>query len=156
MRKWFLVSRLLKTGTVKSNYFGVAMLLKSDINKLMKELTQASIAMIEFGGSSITVKASDQSKISLSTPVYFGGNYIPKSVRACVKQTSPFQIYPIRTDLIIDEENFRIYLNYLGDLNALNNHHFIDVLEDFSSLAEKWREYLDEHDHNDLVYVTAH
>jgi len=132
------------------------MLLKNDVEKLISELANANIAKIELGGCGITVRTCQEaSKMSLSTPVYFGGNYIPKSVRNCLKQRNPFHVYSIRTDLVIDEENFRIYLNYFGEMSSINQHHFIDLLEDFIDLADKWREYLDQHDQNDLVYIMA-
>ncbi|MGA8164180.1 MAG: hypothetical protein WB791_04030 [Waddliaceae bacterium] len=130
------------------------MLVGDQIKKLLKELAKADFAKIDFSGSTITVEVVDRgSRLSFSTPVYFGGNFIPKSVRGCVEQTAPFDQVSIRTSLVIDEENYQIFLRYLGKVENLTNVKFIDLLEDFSWLAEKWREHLDDHDKNDLVYI---
>lgn len=130
------------------------MLLEHEVKRLISELVNADVAQIDIGGSCITVKACEEgNKIFLSTPVYFGGNYIPKSVRYCLTHRAPFQSYSTQTTLKVDEDNFKVYLNHLGDIENMNKTRFIDLLENFSGLAERWREYLEEHDQNDLVHI---
>ncbi|NGX42092.1 MAG: hypothetical protein K940chlam7_00369 [Chlamydiae bacterium] len=130
------------------------MLLEKEIKRVLSELVQTDVAKIELGGSTITVQVFDHaSKVILATPVYFGGNYIPKSVRNCLKQKAPFDTLHIRTILDADEENFQITLKYIGHLEKITNVKFLDLLEDFSWLADKWREHLDSHDKNDLVHI---
>lgn len=137
----------------KSN-LGVKMLLEHEVKRLLQELGCSEVSTIDLGSTSISVKAFDQGKkIFLSTPVYFGGNYIPKSVRNCLKLKAPFQSFMIRTTLKVDEDSFSIHLNYLGNIESINNVRLVGILEDFSVLAEKWRDYLDEHDQNDLVRI---
>lgn len=127
---------------------------KEELKKLFHQLVREDMAQIELGGSNIFVRILDNvSTFSLTTQVYFGGNFIPKSVRRCLSQKAPFVHEKIKTNLSIDEANFKIFLNYLGTLDNLNGEKFKELLEDFSWLADEWRLYLDEHDKNDLVHV---
>lgn len=133
---------------------GVAMVIQKDLRKLFHRLSKEDFAEVEMGGSNVLVRVLDQaSKLSLSTPVYFGGNFIPKSVRQCLSMKAPFVHNGIKTTLSIDEENFKIHLNYLGTLGNLSGDRFTDLLEEFTWLADEWRFYLDEHDKNDLIHI---
>lgn len=130
------------------------MIMQNELKKLFHQLVREETAQIELGGSSITVRVLDQaSTFSLTTPVYFGGNFIPKSVRRCVSLKAPFAPERLKTHLTVDENNFKIFLHYLGSLDHLNGEKFKELLEEFSWLADEWRLYLDEHDRNDLVHV---
>ena len=130
------------------------MIVEKEFRKLVHQLIKEEIAQIILGNSEIIVRVFDNAtKISLSSTVYFGGNFIPKSVRNCLSKLPSFEKGRIKTSLTVDEENFRISLSYLGSLAHLNKRMFVDLLEDFSSIADDWRRYLDEHDKNDLVYV---
>ncbi|MBA2368396.1 MAG: hypothetical protein H0V82_05155 [Candidatus Protochlamydia sp.] len=109
---------------------------------------------VAYDGLEIFVRFLDtDSKLSFITSVYYGGNYIPSSVRRCLTHSAPFSHPPIRTFLTIDEKKFQISLNYLGHLNRLDHHNLNELIEEFGSIAEKWRNYLDEHDKHDLVHV---
>ena len=130
------------------------MIVEKEFRKLVHQLVKEEIAQIVLGHSEVTVHVLDNAtKISLSSTVYFGGNFIPKSVRKCIAQTPAFEKGLMKTSLVVDEENFRISFNYLGGLNHLNKRMFVDLLEEFSWLADEWRLYLDEHDKNDLIYI---
>lgn len=130
------------------------MLVTKELKKLFQQLLQEEVAHITVGGSDITIRIFDKAtQFSLSTEVYFGGNFIPKSVRACSQKQAPFARIPVKTFITIDETTFRIYLNYLGRLDNMNNETFRMLLEDFSGLADDWRLFLDEHDKNDLIHI---
>jgi hypothetical protein len=130
------------------------MIIEKELRKLLHRLVKEEIAQITLGASEVTVRVFDNStKISLASSVYFGGNFIPKSVRNCLTQTPPFTYGHTKTFLAVDEENFRIILNYVGGLDHLNKRMFVDLLEEFSWLADEWRLHLDEHDKNDLIHV---
>ena len=131
------------------------MLVGKELERLFHELIQNDQAQLSIGTSDITVRTFDRaSKLSLTTPVYFGGSYIPKSVRLGMKKAPPFERnQTIRTTLSIDEENFRIFLSFIGATNLLNSQRFMALIEEFCHLADEWRIYLDEHDKNDLVYI---
>lgn len=130
------------------------MLLEKDLKRLFHQLIHEDFAQISLGNSDITVRVLDgASKLTLTTPVYFGGNFIPKSVRSCLSQKSPFNQASIKTSLSVDENNFLVSLNYLGSLDNLNHKGFSDLLEEFTWLADEWRLFLDENDKNDLIHV---
>lgn len=129
------------------------MLIEKDVQKILNQLAIGDSLKVAFDGLDIMVRfIDDSSKVSLSTLVYEGGNYIPASVRRCLSQSLIF--HPsIRTYFTIDEQQFQIKLNYLGHAETLTHDHFKDLLEEFGLIAEKWRLHLDEHDRGDLVYV---
>lgn len=130
------------------------MIVEKELRKLLHQLIKEDIAQIVLGGSEITVHVFDNNtKIFLSSSVYFGGNFIPNSVRKCLEKKPQFQDGHINSYLSIDEENFRINLNFLGGLEHLNKRMFVDLLEEFSWLADEWRLFLDEHDKQDLIHV---
>lgn len=130
------------------------MLIENDLKKLFHQLSNDEIAHIVLRGTEISVRIfENSSKISLTSPVYFGGNFIPKSVRQCTEQKPPFPPGTVKTYLTIDESAFQVHLNYTGLTQQLSNTKFRDLLEEFSWQAEEWKLFLDEHDKNDLVYV---
>lgn len=130
------------------------MIVEKELRKLLHQLVKEDIATITLGGSEVTVHVFDNNtKIFLSSSVYFGGNFIPKSVRNCLNTVPSFMKGHLKTNFSVDEENFHISLNYLGGLEHLNKKMFVDLLEEFSWLADEWRLYLDEHDKNDLIHV---
>lgn len=130
------------------------MLVDKDIKKILSQLAEGDVIKVAYEGSDIMVRFLDtDSKLSFITSVYYGGNYIPSSVRSCLTHNAPFSHPSIRTYLSIDEQKFQISLNYLGHLNSLDHHNLHELIEEFGSIAEKWRLYLDEHDKHDLVHV---
>lgn len=132
------------------------MLAETDLKRLFHKLIRQFSAKIHFCGSDITVNFYDHaSKVQLSTPVYLGGNYIPKSVRDCISQRPPFDNYAMRTHFTIDEDTYRVLLNYNGPLNRSEDYLFEGLIETFGNLAEEWRQLLDERDKNDLIYIHA-
>jgi len=130
------------------------MVIENELKKLVNQLRHDEVAQIRLGNSDITVKVFDHgSQLSLTTSIYYGGNFIPKSVRRCIAGKSPFDSGWVTTNITVDEQNFQIYLNYQEKMNDLSNLKFKDLLEEFSWQADEWRLYLDEHDKNDLVHV---
>jgi len=130
------------------------MLMQKDLNKIYNQLFKDDVFQISFLGSEITIRVFDSaSKIALSTPVYYGGNFIPKSVRTGISHKSLFTQASIKTSLAIDENQYQVNLHYLGHLEHFNNKNFVHLLEEFTWLAHAWRAYLDEHDKNDLIRV---
>lgn len=130
------------------------MIIEKELRKLLHRLIKDEIAQITLGGSEVLVHVYDNAtKISLSSPVYFGGNFIPLSVRKCVTQTPSFEKGRIKTELKLDEQTCQISLKYVGGLEFLSKRNFVDLLEEFSWLADEWRLFLDEHDKNDLIHI---
>ena len=130
------------------------MLLDSEIEKLYRTLLSNDSAKIYFCGFELIIRVIDNaSKLSLTTPVYFGQDYIPKSVRKCISAAPPFHAENIKTFVSLNNDNFQVLLHYLGKMDALNNYKFKELLTDFCAVAEMWREYLDENDRKDLLHV---
>lgn len=133
----------------------VIMIVSTELKKMFQQLVQDDVARIKVDGTDVLVRSFDHaSKLFLSAPVYLGSNFIPRSVRKCASEKAPFaRNDQVKTYLTIDEEQFQVLLNYVGKMDSVQNESFIHLLEEFSSLADKWRLYLDENDRNDLVYV---
>lgn len=131
------------------------MVVAKEIKKIFQQLLHDSIAQISVGGSDITIKIYDNAtKFLLTTDVYFGGNFIPKSVRTCIAKQPPFlKETSIKTYLSVDEKEFRIFLNFIGVLDGVSGEKFRILLEEFSWIADEWRLYLDENDKNDLIHI---
>lgn len=130
------------------------MLIEKDIKKILNQLAEGDVIKVRYDGADILVRfLDDASKLSLMTTVYYGGNYIPSSVRRCLSHKSLVFPTTIRTYLSIEERQFSIHLNYLGHADDLNQQRLKEIIEEFGFIAEKWRLYLDENDKNDLVYV---
>ncbi len=126
-----------------------------ELHHLFDELIASDKGTISINGSNITVQlVDDANRMLCSTPVFNGGNYIPKSVRACVDHPSPIR-QSIRTQLEIDEESFQVKLLYLGKVDYFDCKVVKGILHEFSNIAEEWRYYLDEHGRQDLVHVIA-
>jgi hypothetical protein len=131
-------------------------MLIGNIQQILNQLTSRESVKVSFNDSEIIARLiEDASKLSLTTLVYDGGNYIPASVRYCLSSQSPFSYPSISTFLTIDEQKFQVKLNYLGQAQPLNPLDFKELLENFNVMAEKWRLYLDTHGKNDLIYVKA-
>lgn len=135
------------------------MILQKDLQKLFQKLVQADSVHFKVDGTDILIRVFDHaSKLFLSAPVFSGDNFIPKSVRKCLSETVPFGHSDLKTYFTVDEEHFQVVLNYVGLLDSMGNmenENLKEQLEDFSLLAEKWHEYLEDHGKSDLVYVWA-
>lgn len=131
------------------------MIIKNDLKELFHQLGETSEeAQVTISGVEITLRVFDHaSKLSLHASVYFGGNYIPKSVRYSVSKIPPFPMGDLETYLTIDEPQFSIHLNYQSKMENITQHSFADVLEEFSIQADEWRLFLEERDRDDLVHV---
>lgn len=130
------------------------MLVNKDIKQILHHLADGDSINIPFDGTEITIRFVDRaSKLSLSTSVYEGGNYIPSSVRRSLSDKFPFYSQgSIPTFFTVDEQNFKVNLNYLGQNRYLNSS-LNDLLEDFGLIAEKWRVYLEDQGEKDLIHV---
>lgn len=130
------------------------MLVEKDIQQILSQLAGGDSIKVPVDGSDIMIRIiDDASKLSLTTLIFDGGNFIPNSVRLCLSRKSPFFHPSILTFLTVDEQQFQVKLNYLGQTQALNHRNFKELLEEFGIMAEKWRLYLDEHGKDDLIYV---
>lgn len=110
---------------------------------------------LQFQKEGFTVDAQldgRMSRLYIVTPVFSGSNFIPESVRRCLRGKG-FHALDRRLDvrLVIDEGHHQVLL--LLQATARMADDFDRVLRDFFELAHEWREILDEHGNEDLVYV---
>lgn len=132
------------------------MLVEKEIQQILSQLAQGDLIKFSNAGSDMMICITEKdSKLFLTTLVYDGGNYIPPSIKLCLSRKSPFFHPSLLTFLTLDEQNFQVSLNYLGQVTPLDYQELKVILEEFGLLAEKWRLYLDEHGKNDLVYIKA-
>jgi hypothetical protein len=132
------------------------MAIEDNLKGLIHQLVHKDLGNIQVNGANVSVCVFEQdSKLSLSTIVYYGGNYIPKSVRKSLSSPVPFSKKNIKTYLLVDELNFHITLNYLDSLESLDREKFKILLEEFSWQAEEWRYFFDEHDRQDLIHINV-
>ena len=130
------------------------MIIQKEIKKIVLDLSQHNHAEVELSGFTISIDSYEQgSWVSLSTAVYRGGSYIPPSVRQSINEKPLFLRGALNAELKLFEESFLIKLVCLKKLNCIDCPEFFNLLEDFRWLAGKWRDYLDENDQNDLVYI---
>lgn len=130
------------------------MILSKEIQKLLPQILKDESAQVTFDLSNVSIRIFDKAtQISFTTPVYFGGNYIPQSVRSSLNKPPALQGVTLKTMTTIDEENFSIYLHHHSHMQGINEENLLTLLEEFLWIADEWRLYLDEHDKNDLVYI---
>lgn len=130
------------------------MLTSNELKVLISGLYANKVTQFSLAGSTVTLQVNGKgSPIHLSAPVYWGGNFIPLSVRAAIKKKPPFDERVIETYLKLDEETFQIEIHYKGGLDAAKPEVFGALMDEFGFLVDHWKEWLDEHDKNDLVYV---
>lgn len=125
------------------------MVTKPHLQKTMDVLTEGKSVSMHLSGFIVTIHVESFSQLCLSTIVFSGNQYIPPSVRNCINKiaSSP------ATFLIIDEENFQIYLHSKHLSQKLTSETLDMVLENFLALAEKWQSRLDEYGQQDLLPV---
>jgi len=130
------------------------MVADSIVKTVIDDLNEGKSTTIRLLGALIEVRSClNSSKLWLSTVIYDGRNYIPKSVREALQSPSPIPRSQIPTFVTIDEKKFQLTLNYLGLLPERDPQQFKDLLEQFAWDAEEWRYYLDDFDKRDLIHV---
>jgi hypothetical protein len=121
-------------------------------NLLKRQMTQFSI-----DGQTLSIEFGEHVNCYLITiPVYYGHNFIPKSVRQSVSETAPL-VYEqgLQTYLKIDERKCQIHLCYLGSLEELSLENIKEIIEEFLWIGEEWRSFLEEQGYQDLVHVSV-
>ena len=128
---------------------------QQDLKKIFHDLMTQKKGQVFLCSKDMTLRVFDDgSKLSMSCPVYFGSNYIPASVRDAIKKNPPFgSQFSLKTYFTSDEENYRIFLNYIGSTEELTNLKFFHLMKEFEFMVEEWRIFLDEHDKQDLIYI---
>jgi len=127
---------------------------KNTLFELVDQLKLIGHTKLDEGLSSIDVQYfSDAEKLSLTTPVFEGGNYIPPSVKSSLKEGPALPRTSIKTYVSVEEETFSIQLHYLGLIDSVEPRPVLELLEEFAHIAEEWRDYLNEQGEKDLMHV---
>lgn len=130
------------------------MVVPKEVKDVLESLRKHQSGELLFQGTTISFRLFDQGeKIVLQTPVFEGHDYIPPSVRKGMTSKLPIHNQAFRTYLTLDEEKFRIILNYVGNAELYDIPFFHQLLEEFTFIAEEWREFFDNDGKKDLIYV---
>ena len=130
------------------------MTLETQSNHIFYQLLLHGFASLHTGGSPIRLRVvKDSTRVVLSTPVYKGHNYIPKSVRDTIKKRDNFGGVKLQTKLSVEEEVYLILLHCSESLEHLDRKQFQDILEEFIWIAEEWRKLLEDRGRGDLIHI---
>lgn len=130
------------------------MKLKNYHQKFIDELLHKEVADFDVGGFTVSVYVLENGHaLHLKTSVYNGHNYIPPSVREGLNSQPPFSYGALSAKLTLSEESFQIHLNYRTELSSFESHKFFNLLDEYSWLAHQWRDFFDDQDRKDLIYV---
>jgi hypothetical protein len=134
--------------------YGDVMLAELNLKKIYNRLMSIDVAKIHLGDSDILLQLFDHdSKMLLTSCVYNGGNFIPKSVRKAAAGNVPFGRGSIQSNIEIDENKSQITLSTFFQVVELDNIQFESSLREFGFQADEWRLLLDERDRNDLLPI---
>jgi hypothetical protein len=122
-------------------------------DQALQELVKKESSTITVGDYSVYMKVHEGATIvTLSTTVYRGSGYIPKSVRNAMGHPFP-AMRSFHTELRLNEEECSIYLHFRGSLEGTSKKDFHDLIEEFVLIADEWNQWLDDHDKKDRVRV---
>jgi hypothetical protein len=133
------------------------MLLEHDINRLLTDLFDKKKGEISLHGVPLSLRLDEfaASKFHVTTPVFFGDNYIPNSVRTGLKENPAFTKHAIHTRFLVDEERYLVILQHSDILSGKTKTDLYHLLNEFSQLALDWIAFLDQRGKSDLVYVKS-
>lgn len=96
----------------------------------------------------------DAGLLLLLTPVFHGGNFIPKSVRTALNQSGLMAVDGrSEAALLIDEEKFQVLFCYRTQWKEGDQAAFSSLMEEFLSLADEWHHVLEDFGDRDLIHV---
>ncbi|MDF2549353.1 MAG: hypothetical protein K0S07_420 [Chlamydiales bacterium] len=123
---------------------------EEQFSQSLKELKAKQKSFLTWDPFLLSLQLVDQGhKVLVSTPVYRGLNFIPKSVRrAALQQKNGGEM---KTFLSIDESCFSISLHYLDQYSILESG-LLRQLKSFISIADDWSYVFEERDRDDRVY----
>lgn len=130
------------------------MVIPKEVITILESLRTKQVGELTFQGTPISFRVFDEGqKLYLQTSVFEGHDYIPPAVRQGMATKLPIHNYEFRTFLTLDEENYRIILNYVGNAELSDVPHFHQLLEEFQFISEEWRDYFDNGGQKDLIWV---
>lgn len=127
--------------------------MNAQLNQMIHELKVYWKTDFLLHGWQLSIERSPKNGLIISTPVYRGDGYVPPAVRQAI-QTEDFLEggSPLRTYVLLDEAAYTVTLYYSGSTRDLSAD-FAELLEEFTWVAERWWNYLDERDRRDLIFL---
>ncbi len=130
------------------------MVTKEEVQSAFSQLSTLRIAKIGAGAQGLFLQPIDLgSKLHLSTIVYRGDRFIPKSVRRAAHSRLETPYSKIHTWLSLDEGEYQIILHHIGNFSNVGIDELQEITSEFEDAAFKWREIFDEKDRQDLVHI---
>lgn len=126
-----------------------------ELEQILQELREHPHALIQWHGWKIHLVLAQRSQFCLHTIVYCGDAYVPPGVREAVLLNPAAIGSSLRTSVRLDEQTHRVTLLHEATQPPVANRELAQILEEFSWVAERWWQYLNERDRRDLIYVIA-
>ena len=130
------------------------MLNQEEMEQVMFKLMTDLQVEMNINGLAILLKLSDDmQQLELTTPVFYGGNYIPQSIRRGIQAEALFHPSTIKPTLFVDEVQFQVMLTYAGNVEEEGFKALKEVLDEFVWIAKEWRFVLERHGKEDLQFI---
>ncbi len=112
---------------------------------------------IERDGFEIELQLNERrDRLFFMTSVFDGGDYIPLSVRQCLKEGALTSFDRTgRITLKIDESGYRVLLSYEVQFTSDGVSSLDSLLNEFLLVASDWSSLLNDRGNRDLVYIFA-
>lgn len=129
------------------------MISENEIDQIIENLIKHQHIEMKIDGEIVVFRFSEGfKKIEISSSVFNGDNYIPKSIRRGINAPSVFPYSFIKTYFTVDERKFQVILNFTRILdNGFSD--FESWLKEFLWLAKEWRHIIEDHGREDLLFV---
>lgn len=129
------------------------MITNDQLPGIIENLTEKCFAIVMIEGMLIRLSLlEDGDTLHLSTPVFYGDNYIPKSVKEALQSREVVSSELLKVSFRIDEDSYSVFLNcqgpWIGNIDSVK-----EMLYEFSWLAEEWKQWLNEKGKGDLLPI---
>lgn len=126
---------------------------QSSLHPIIEAVHHRGQGTYSLHGWELSIACSIEEGLCIETSIYQGEHFIPFSVRAATHSTPTAIHSSLKVSLILDEETSQVILHYAGNAEDMLAARFNDVIEEFSWVAEQWKNYLDERSRGDLLHI---
>ncbi len=121
---------------------------------VMNQLAGNKKARIVMQGNVIFFEATGKNRLKISTIVYSGDDYLPKSVHSCVSSQGVLRWQHRGAYLQLDRQTHSVFLIEEIEIEEGKYIPFRNHLSDFSMVAAEWKEILREFSESDTTSVS--